>query len=157
MKDYWQRIQLLLKIDYVNITNTESGIFNPFLLYPGIAPVLLHYGMFISAIERLGSDEQNKLWIPKARSLSILGCYAQTELGHGSNISGIETTATLDKNTDEWIIHSPTVTSTKFWAGGLGMWANHAVVFAQCNVDENNYGVMAFIVPLRDKETHKPL
>lgn len=71
----------------------------------------------------------------------MIGCYAQTELGHGSNVAGLETTATLDKSTDNWIIHSPTVTSTKFWPGGLGLWANHAVVFAQCIVEKNNYGI----------------
>ena len=49
-----------------------------------------------------------------------MGCYAQTELGHGSNVAGIETTATLDSNSDEFVIHSPTVTSTKYWPGGLG-------------------------------------
>jgi len=51
-------------------------------------------------------------------------------LGHGSNVAGLETTATLDKATDEWVIHSPTVSSTKFWPGGLGRTANYAVVFA---------------------------
>lgn len=86
--------------------------------------------MFITSIERLGSDEQGKLWLPKAKKLAIIGCYAQTELGHGSNVAGIETTATLDKASDEWVIHSPTVTSTKFWPGGLGITSNHAVVFA---------------------------
>ena len=76
----------------------------------------------------------------------MIGCYAQTELGHGSNVAGLETTATLDKSIDKWIIHSPTITSTKFWPGGLGLWANHAVVFAQCIVEENNYGIFAFLV-----------
>ena len=86
-----------------------------------------------------------------------MGCYAQTELGHGSNVAGLETTATLDLQTDEFIIHSPTVTSTKYWPGGLGRWANHALVFARCIVGENDYGVAAFIVQIRDKETHLPL
>ena len=30
----------------------------------------------------------------------IVGCYAQTELGHGSDVQSLETTATLDKATD---------------------------------------------------------
>lgn len=71
----------------------------------------------------------------------MIGCYAQTELGHGSNILGLETTATFDKATDELIIHSPTPTSTKFWPGDLGRHATHAVVFARLIVDDNDYGL----------------
>ena len=54
------------------------------------------------------------------------------------------------------MIHSPTVTSTKYWPGGLGLWANHAVVFAQCIVDGNNFGVNAFMVQIRRTEDHLP-
>lgn len=75
-----------------------------------------------------------------------MGCYAQTELGHGSDVSRLETTATLDKVTDEFIINSPTITSTKFWPGDLGKFSSHAVVFARLIIDENDYGVQAFIV-----------
>jgi len=85
------------------------------------------------------------------------GCYAQTELGHGSNIAGLETTATLDQKTDEWVIHSPTVTSTKYWPGGLGSWANHAAVFARCIVDGSDYGVNCFLVQIRDYDEHYPV
>jgi acyl-CoA oxidase len=35
--------------------------------------------------------------MPKVLNLDILGCYAQTEIGHGSNVAGLETTATFDK------------------------------------------------------------
>jgi acyl-CoA oxidase len=85
-----------------------------------------------------------------------LGCYAQTELGHGSNIAGLETTATLDLQTDEWVIHSPTVTSTKYWPGSLGRWANHAALFARCIVGKQDYGVQCFVVQIREYETHQP-
>lgn len=87
----------------------------------------------------------------------MVGCYAQTELGHGSNVGGLETTATFDRETDEFIVHSPTITASKFWAGGLGVWANHAVVFAKLIVDENDYGVQPFLMQIRDMETHLPL
>lgn len=49
------------------------------------------------------------------------------------------------------------MTSTKFWPGGLGLWANHAAVFARCIVEGNDFGIQCFIVPIRDIETHLPL
>ena len=78
--------------------------------------------------------------------MNVVGCYAQTELGHGSNVQGLETTAILDLKNDEFIIHTPTIRATKFWPGSLGIAANHAIVFARCIVDENDYGVQPFIV-----------
>ena len=71
----------------------------------------------------------------------MIGSYVQTEMGHGSNIAGLETTATFDKEKDEFIIHSPTITSTKMWPGSMGIVANHAVVFARLIVEENDFGV----------------
>ena len=73
--------------------------------------------------------------MPLIRNHKILGCYAQTELGHGSNVAALETTATLDKKTDEFIIHSPTITSTKYWPGDLGRYTTHAIVFARLIVE----------------------
>ncbi|KAG6483526.1 hypothetical protein ZIOFF_060174 [Zingiber officinale] len=35
-----------------------------------------------------GTDEQQKKWLPLAYKMQIIGCYAQTELGHGSNVQG---------------------------------------------------------------------
>lgn len=58
----------------------------------------------------------------------------------------LETTATLDKTTDEFIIHSPTLTSTKFWPGDLGRYTTHACVFARLKIDKKDYGVHSFIV-----------
>jgi acyl-CoA oxidase len=62
-------------------------------------------------------------------------------LGHGSNVQGLETTATFDKETDEIIIHSPTITSTKYWPGDMGRNTSHAIVFANLLVAGKNYGV----------------
>ena len=69
--------------------------------------------MFIPFIKGQGTDEQQKKWLTLAYKMQIIGCYAQTELGHGSNVQGLETTATFDPQTDEFVIHSPTLTSCK--------------------------------------------
>jgi acyl-CoA oxidase len=95
--------------------------------------------------------------IPLVRSLRIVGCYAQTELGHGSNVAALETTASFNNDTQEWTINTPTVTATKFWPGSLGVMANHAMVFARTLVAGKDHGVQPFLVPIRSMEDHMPL
>jgi alkylation response protein AidB-like acyl-CoA dehydrogenase len=57
----------------------------------------------------------------------------------------------------EFIVNSPTDTSTKWWIGAAGQTATHSVVFARLILDEGDVGVHNFIVPIRDMETHAPL
>ena len=38
----------------------------------------------------------------------------------GSNVQGLETTATYDKATQEFVIHTPVLTASKWWIGSLG-------------------------------------
>ncbi|CAL5432548.1 unnamed protein product [Camellia sinensis] len=104
-----------------------------------------------------GTEEQQQKWLPLAYKMQIIGCYAQTELGHGSNVQGLETTATFDPQADEFIIHSPTLTSSKWWPGGLGKVSTHAVVYAHLITDGQDHGVHGFIVQLRSLEDHSPL
>ena len=117
----------------------------------------LHMQMFTKSILMLGSEKQVRHYEPLLNHWKIIGCYAQTELGHGSNVAGLETTATLDLETDEFVIHTPTIKAAKFWPGNLGVQATHAVVFARCLADESDYGVQPYIVPVRDLNTHEPL
>ncbi|EQC37023.1 hypothetical protein SDRG_05842 [Saprolegnia diclina VS20] len=120
-------------------------------------PIDVHRSMFIPTLETQMDDEQRDYWLPLAREAKILGAYAQTELGHGSNVQGIETTAIYDATTEEFVLHSPTLTSRKWWPGGLGKTANHAVVHARLTLSGKDRGVQAFLVPLRDMTTHMPL
>ncbi|KAI9076528.1 hypothetical protein K1719_041514 [Acacia pycnantha] len=117
----------------------------------------LHWGMFIPAIKGQGTEEQQQKWLPLAYKMQIIGCYAQTELGHGSNVQGLETTATFDPQTDEFVIKSPTLTSSKWWPGGLGKVSTHAVVYARLITDGQDQGVHGFIVQLRSLDDHLPL
>ena len=84
--------------------------------------------------------------MPRIQNFEVLGCYAQTEIGHGSNVAGLETRAVYDQDKDEFLISTPTQTATKWWPGELGKFANHAAVFARVIIGENDYGVMPFIV-----------
>ena len=113
--------------------------------------------MFTKSVLTLGSEEQVRTYLPQINHWQIIGCYAQTELGHGSNVAGLETTATFDLETDEFVIHTPSLTATKYWPGDLGRFSSHAVVFARLRVDESDYGVQPFMVQLRDTETWKVL
>ena len=74
--------------------NERHGLWS--LLYVGPSPTSVHFSMFFKTIEFLGSEQQAAELIPHIKKMRIIGCYAQTELGHGSNVAGLETTATLD-------------------------------------------------------------
>ena len=94
--------------------------------------------------------------MPLVDNLHIIGCYVQTELGHGSNVAGLETTATFDKDKDEFVIHTPHIKATKFWPGGLGKVCTHAVMFARMKIDGNDYGPQPFFCPIRSRADHLP-
>ncbi|XP_043697495.1 peroxisomal acyl-coenzyme A oxidase 1-like [Telopea speciosissima] len=145
----WKRIIEL------RLTDEEASRVRFFIDEPGFMD--LHWGMFIPAIKGQGTEEQQKKWLPLAYKMQIIGCYAQTELGHGSNVQGLETTATFDPKTDEFIIHSPTLTSSKWWPGGLGKVSTHAMVYARLMTDGQDHGVHGFIVQIRSLDDHSPL
>ena len=103
-------------------------------------PTALHWGMFVPTIRGQATEEQKEEWLPLAMEMKTVGTYAQTELGHGTFLRGLETTATFDPDTDEFIVHSPTLTSTKWWPGGLGKTATHAVVMARLFTNGVDHG-----------------
>ncbi|XP_047330734.1 peroxisomal acyl-coenzyme A oxidase 1-like isoform X2 [Impatiens glandulifera] len=143
------------KLGELRLTEEEAIMMRYFVDEPAYTD--LHWGMFIPSIKGQGTEEQQKKWLPLAYKMQIIGCYAQTELGHGSNVQGLETTATFDPQTDEFVIHSPTLTSSKWWPGGLGKVSTHAVVYARLITMGQDYGVHGFLVQLRSLEDHTPL
>ncbi|KAF1318228.1 Peroxisomal acyl-coenzyme a oxidase, partial [Globisporangium splendens] len=119
------------------------------------ASTALHTQMFIKNLGLLFTEEQKAKWMQMAKDWKMIGCYAQTELGHGSNVRGVETTATYIPGTDEFEIHSPTLSSMKWWPGGLARTANFGVVYARLILNGKDYGVHNFMVQLRDLDTHE--
>jgi len=117
--------------------------------------------MFVPNIISLCDDEQQAEWLPMCRDFRMIGCYAQTEVGHGSNVRALETTATFLPESQggmrggSFVINSPTITSYKAWPGTLGRNANHAMVIARLIDGEGvDRGVHNFLVPLRSMTDH---
>lgn len=121
------------------------------------SPLLLHFVMFIPALMGHASDEQQAKWLPDAIELKIVGSYAQTELGHGSYLKGLQTRADYDRERQVFVLHTPNLEAIKWWPGGLGKTANYAIVLAQLYHDNIHRGLHPFMVQIRDLDTHKPL
>lgn len=115
----------------------------------------VQFGLFGGAIHALGARRHHELYLEKIGNLDLPGCFAMTEAGHGSNVRGLETTASYDPQTHEFIVHSPTPEAGKEYIGNA-LDGRLAVVFAQLITDGANQGVHALLVPLRD-ENHRLL
>ncbi|GMT04236.1 hypothetical protein PENTCL1PPCAC_26410 [Pristionchus entomophagus] len=120
-------------------------------------PLGLHYVMFLPSLYGQADEELAAEIIPRAMTLQIIGTYAQTEMGHGTNLRELETTATYDKKTQEFVIHTPTRSAMKWWPGNLGKMSNYAVVACQLYIDGKKIGPHNFLVQLRCEKTHQPL
>ncbi|KAL1877312.1 hypothetical protein Plec18167_005002 [Paecilomyces lecythidis] len=133
-------------------------------LVDDVSPYMLHTEMFITTVREQASKHQQAHWMPLIESWRIIGAYAQTELGHGSNVRGIELEARWETDAKEFVLHSPTLTASKWWNGSLGRIANHAIVVAQLLLPSQgsprqyvSHGPHPFIVQIRDMKTHQPL
>jgi len=116
----------------------------------------LHYGAFTPTLLSQGTDAQRMEWLPAAMQLKITGCLIQTELGHGSNVRGLQTTAEYDPSTEEFVLNTPTLRSMKWWPGGLGKTATHGCLYAQLLLGGVEFGFHVFVLQLRD-EHHRLL
>lgn len=111
----------------------------------------VQWGLFTSAILQLGTEEHHQKWIPAAMSLETPGAFAMTEIGHGSDVQSLATTATYDAQTEEWVIHTPIRAAWKDYLGNAALHARAATVFARLITQGVDHGVHCFYVPIRDE------
>lgn len=113
----------------------------------------VQWGLFGGAIENLGTERHHEAYVRPLINLELPGCFAMTETGHGSDVQSLETTATYDPATQEFVIHSETPNARKDYIGGAAESARVAAVFAQLiTPDGEGHGVHCFVVPIRDDE-----
>lgn len=109
----------------------------------------VQWGLFGSAILQLGTEQHHEKWLPGVMDLSIPGAFAMTEIGHGSDVAAVGTTATYDPETEEFVINTPFRAATKEYLGNAALHGVAATVFAQLITNGVNHGVHCFYVPLR--------
>lgn len=111
----------------------------------------VQFGLFGGSIQKLGTKRHHDQYLKAAGTTELLGCFAMTETGHGSNVRGIKTTATYDPATDSIIVDTPGKNDNKEYIGNA-LHSKMATVFAQLIVDGKNEGVHAILVPLRNEK-----
>ncbi len=110
----------------------------------------VQFGLFGGSIQKLGTKKHHDRYLTATGQAKLLGCFAMTETGHGSNVRGIKTTATYIKDTDCLVIHTPGSNDNKEYIGNA-LHATMATVFAQLIVNGKNEGVHAILVPIRNE------
>lgn len=112
----------------------------------------VQWGLFGGAVLHLGTEEHHKKWLPGILDFSVPGAFAMTEIGHGSDVANVATTATYDPQTEEFVIHTPFKAAWKEFLGNAALHGKDATVFAQLITKGVNHGVHCFYVPIRDEQ-----
>lgn len=109
----------------------------------------VHFGLFGGSIAQLGTEKHHRRYLARVASAELLGCYAMTETGHGSNVRDLRTTATYDPTAREFVVATPDDDARKDYIGNAALHGRIATVFARLLIDGTDHGVHAFLVPLR--------
>lgn len=114
----------------------------------------VQYGLFQGSVMLLGTEWHHRTFLPGIATGDLLGVFAMSELGSGSNVRDLETTATYDAASQTFEIHTPHDGAHKEWLGNAAVHGRMATVFAQLVTQGKGHGVHAFLVPIRDQAGH---
>jgi acyl-CoA oxidase len=118
-----------------------------------LVKVGVQFGLFGGAILQLGTRHHHDTYLADLITGKVMGCFAMTETGHGSNVQALGTVATYDVATQEFVIQTEGALANKDYIGNAAAHGEVAVVFAQLVVAGKSEGVHAFVVPIRDNGT----
>ena len=100
--------------------------------------VSVHNSLACESLVRFGTEAQKKRYLPRLATGEMLGAYALSEAGSGSDAGSLVCRATPDG--DDWILDG-----TKLWISH-GSVCDFAVVFARTDAEAGNKGITAFLV-----------
>lgn len=114
----------------------------------------VQFGLWGMSVMLLGTEKHHRNYLKDIGTLELPGSFAMTETGHGSNVQGLQTTATYNHQTKSFIVHTPNESARKTYIGNAACHAQAATVFAKLINNNVDHGVCAFVVPLRDKQNN---
>ncbi|KAL0723844.1 hypothetical protein Bca4012_038443 [Brassica carinata] len=112
----------------------------------------VHFLLWGNAVKFFGTKRHHEKWLKNTEDYLVKGCFAMTELGHGSNVRGIETVTTYDTRTEEFVINTPCESAQKYWIGEAAIHATHAIVISQLEINGTNQGIHVFVAQVRDQD-----
>lgn len=116
----------------------------------------VQFGLWGMSVQSLGTEKHYEKYLRDIGTLKLPGCFAMTETNHGSNVKGLETTATYNHSDKTFVIHTPHERAQKEYIGNAALHGQMATVFAKLIINDKDYGVNAFIVPLRNEQGKLP-
>jgi len=155
-----QRLQRICDAGFISVTDfwhNPLRIFAAHEISAVIDPAMttkmtVQFNLFGGTVVKLGTERHHEQLIKGIDNLQDIGCFGLTELGYGNNAVEMETTAVYDKETDEFVINTPTTLAQKYWITNGAVHAKHVVVFAQLQVGEKSHGIHGILVRIRDED-----
>jgi len=155
-----QRLKSICDAGFISVLDFVHNPLNVFAAHELCAVVdaamttkmTVQFNLFGGTVLKLGTERHHDKLLSGIDSLNDVGCFGLTELGYGNNAVEMETTATYDKDTEEFIVHTPTPLAQKYWITNGAIHAKHVVVFAQLMVHGKNEGIHGVLVQIRDDE-----
>lgn len=154
-----ERLRKICAAKVISVYDFERNPLNVFAVHELVGMVdgsvatklTVQFNLFGGTLLKLGT-ERHKDIVKGVDDLSVIGCFALTELGYGNNAIEMETTATYNDKSDTITVNSPSALSHKFWITNSAVHANYAAVFAQLHVNQTNEGVHVVLVPIRNPD-----
>ena len=101
--------------------------------------VSVQTSLVCGSVERWGTEDQKREWLPRLCASEALGCFGLTEPDTGSDAAALRTRA-------ERIDGGWRISGQKMWIS-MGNVADLALIFAQTDPDQGHRGLACFLVP----------
>ena len=163
----YQRLKALCEAGFISVSDFRNNPMRIFAAHEvaGLADgsmatkMTVQFNLFGGTVLKLGTEKHHGEFLKAIDSLKSVGCFGLTELGYGNNAVEMETTATWDAKTKEWVIHTPTVLGQKYWITNGAVHSHFCLVFAQTYVPHPSdtskmvhEGIHAFLVRIRSDD-----